>query len=297
MSSRSARAADAQSRRFALRDLQLVATEVGAHHAQAVVFLHGAGQTRHSWGRALRALGSTGYHLLALDQRGHGDSDWARDGDYSSDAFIGDLLQVIEQLDKPLFLVGASMGGLVSLMTVGERQEQRVRGLALVDITPRIEPEGRTRVLGFMQSNPDGFASVEEAAAAVSGYLPGRPPRSDLTGLRRNLRLAGDGRYYWHWDPAFFEDPNATHGDPEARYASAADAVEIPTLIVRGERSELVSDESMRHMRELIPTARYVDVSGAHHMVAGDSNEAFTQAIMEFLAVVDGSSPRVDNGG
>jgi pimeloyl-ACP methyl ester carboxylesterase len=277
---------DVQSRKFTLRDLDLVASEVGAHNQDAVLFLHGAGQTRHSWSGALRTLDKAGYHLLSLDQRGHGESDWAKNGDYSSDAFIGDLRQVIEQLNKPVFLVGASMGGLVSLMSVGEAPETpqaKVRGLALVDITPRIEPEGKTRVLGFMQSNPNGFASVEEAAAAVSRYRPGRPPRRDLSGLRRNLRLAEDGRYYWHWDPAFFEDPNATHGDPEERYASAAAAVNIPTLIVRGARSELVSEESVRHMRELIPAARYVDISGASHMVAGDGNEAFTDAIMEFL--------------
>jgi non-heme chloroperoxidase len=178
------------------------------------------------------------------------------------------------------------MGGLVSLMSVGEAPETPetlIRGLALVDITPRIEPKGKTRVLGFMQSSPNGFASVEEAAAAVSRYMPGRPPRRDLSGLRRNLRLAEDGRYYWHWDPAFFEDPNATHSDPEQRYANAAAAVNIPTLIVRGGRSELVSEESIRHMRELIPAARYVDISGVGHMVAGDSNEAFTDAIQEFL--------------
>ena len=271
------------SRKFVLGDLSLVATEYGEHHSSVVVFLHGAGQTRHSWRAALRALAAAGYHVLSLDLRGHGESEWAPDGDYSSDAFISDLRQILQQLAKPTVLVGASMGGLVALMTVGEADEKWLRGLVLVDIAPRVEPEGRTRVLGFMQSNPGGFDSVEAAAAAIDGYLPNRPPRKDLSGLRRNLRQEDDGRYYWHWDPAFFEDPNATHGDPEQRYARAASLVGIPTLIIRGERSELVSADGVRHMRELIPAAQYVDISGAHHMIAGDTNEAFTAALVDFI--------------
>jgi non-heme chloroperoxidase len=271
------------SRKFALRDLNLVATEVGKHHPELVVFLHGAGQTRHSWRATVSAVAAAGYHVLSLDLRGHGDSDWSPGGDYCSDAFIEDLRQILQELGKPAFLVGASMGGLLALMAVGESDPGWVRGLVLVDIAPRVEPAGRARVLGFMQSNPEGFDSVQAAADVIDGYLPHRPPRKDLSGLRRNLREGDNGRYYWHWDPAFFEDPQATHADPEQRYAGAAARVRIPTLIVRGGRSELVSDESVRHVRELMPAAQYMDISGAHHMVAGDSNDVFTAAVVDFI--------------
>jgi non-heme chloroperoxidase len=276
------------SRKFVLRDLTLVATEGGAHCPELVVFLHGAGQTRHSWRATVSAVAAAGYHVLSLDLRGHGDSEWAPGGDYCSDAFIGDLRQILQELGKPAVLVGASMGGLVALMMVGESDPEWVRGLVLVDITPRVEPAGRARVLGFMQSNPEGFDSVEAAAEVIDGYMPHRPQRKDLSGLRRNLRQGADGRYYWHWDPAFFEDPHATHADPEQRYARAAARVSIPTLIVRGERSELVSEESVRHVRELIPAAQYLDISGAHHMVAGDSNDVFTAAVVDFVCGITG---------
>ena len=143
--------------------------------------------------------------------------------------------------------------------------------------------EGRARIIEFMQSNKRGFANAEEAADAVSAYLPHRPKPKNTAGLMRNLRQKHDGRYYWHWDPVFFDHANATHNDPEIRYESAAKQINIPTLLVKGEHSELVTAESLKHFQEVIPGAEFVDVSGAHHMVVGDKNDAFTEAIVEFL--------------
>lgn len=272
-----------KTRRLTGHGVQLVASEGGDDTQPSVVLLHGGGQTRHAWSRLAATLVAASYHVLSLDLRGHGDSDWAADGDYSSDAFIADIRAVLRQLPAPPVLVGASLGGLMSLLTVGETEGQTARALVLVDITPKIDMDGRARIIGFMRGNIKGFASVEEAADAVAAYLPHRPRPKDPSGLLRNLRLKDDGCYYWHWDPTFFNGEKATHNDPESRYEAAACKVRIPTLLVRGEHSELVSDAAVKHFCEVIPDAEYVDVSGAHHMVVGDNNDAFAGAVLDFL--------------
>lgn len=272
-----------KKREFTCGDVTIVSGETGDISGIPVVFLHGAGQTRHAWRKTAELLGEQGFHVFTLDLRGHGDSSWSPQGDYSTDAFVADLKTIISCLPQLPILVGASLGGLMSLVAVGESVEPVARALVMVDVAPRIDMDGRARIIEFMQSNKRGFANADEAAEAVSAYLPHRPKPKDSSGLLRNLRKRPDGRYYWHWDPVFFDHPNATHNDLESRYEAAARKVHIPTLLVKGEHSELVTDESLRHFQEVIPGAEFVDVSGAHHMVVGDKNDAFSQAIVEFL--------------
>jgi pimeloyl-ACP methyl ester carboxylesterase len=264
--------------------LDLAADAVGPWDGPPCLLLHGGGQTRHAWGGTTRALGDAGFLALTLDQRGHGESDWASDADYSPDAYVADLRAVLDQIGRPTALVGASLGGLASLLAAGEPPGARCSALVLVDITPRLDPAGRERIGRFMGSNRDGFASLEEAADAVAAYLPHRTRPADVSGLARNLRLEEDGRYHWHWDPAFVTSnwPPRTYQQPE-RYERAAAAVDVPILLVRGARSEIVSEEAARAFLQAAPSAEYVDVAGAAHMVAGDRNDAFTAAVVEFL--------------
>jgi pimeloyl-ACP methyl ester carboxylesterase len=135
-----------------------------------------------------------------------------------------------------------------------------------------------------MDSAPNGFASVEEAADAVSKYLPHRQRPKDTSGLKRNLRLR-DGRYYWHWDPAMLQmgrDAEARIGGPNP-LERAARALKIPALLIRGGRSRIVSEEGVREFREMVPQAESVDITDAHHMVAGDANDAFNEAVFTFV--------------
>jgi pimeloyl-ACP methyl ester carboxylesterase len=248
-----------------------------------VLLLHGGGQTRHSWGRAALELSARGYYVVALDLRGHGDSDWAPDSNYSIDAQADDIRSVMRRMPAPSVLIGASMGGLIALTVAGEASEPAVRALVLVDVAPKVDPGGRARIIGFMRDRPDGFASIEEAADAITTYLPHRPRPRDLSGLHRNLRRRADGRWYWHWDPRFFD---SFEPDPDAavrRYTAAAGNVRVPTLLVRGSKSELVTAESVRHFRESIPHAEHVDVTDAAHMIAGDRNDAFNEVVIDFL--------------
>jgi pimeloyl-ACP methyl ester carboxylesterase len=181
-------------------------------------------------------------------------------------------------------LVGASLGGLTALIAAGEAPRLETPAIVLVDVTPRIDPGGRERIMEFMRSHPEGFASVEEAADAVSAFLPHRPRPSDVSGLAKNLRRDADGRYRWHWDPAFMSAGRLGMDtmNPE-RFEDAARTIRAPTLLVRGGKSEIVSAEGVAAFQKVMPHAEYVDVPEARHMVAGDQNDVFSFAVVEFL--------------
>jgi pimeloyl-ACP methyl ester carboxylesterase len=273
---------------------RLAADVAGDPNGPPVVLLHGGGQTRHSWGTTLDSLAEHGWRAYAVDLRGHGDSEWAADGDYTLDAFAGDVIAVAGALARPPALVGASLGGVASLAAIGEHPNDHIaRALVLVDVAPRIEEEGRMRIGAFMAEHlSDGFGSLDEVADAIQRYNPHRPRPSDLSGLQKNLRLGADGRWYWHWDPQFIQgrlgSPDETRSslvDP-VRLQQAARALTIPTLLVRGRVSDLLSEEGARELLELVPHAKLVDVAGAGHMVAGDRNDLFNDAVVLFLDMV-----------
>jgi pimeloyl-ACP methyl ester carboxylesterase len=254
----------------------------GDARGRPVIMLHGGGQTRHAWHGAVLALALRGYYVAAMDLRGHGDSSWSPEADYTMRAQVGDVSAVMRQMPSPPVLIGASMGGQIA-MSVGAAEPDSIRALVLVDVTPQIDRTGRSRIIGFMQSRPDGFLSLEEAADAIAKYLPHRARPSNLSGLQRNLKLRDDGRYHWHWDQRFLAsyEPDADEG--ERRYTEAARKIRAPTLLLRGDRSEVVTCDNVRHFQKLIPHAEFADVQDAAHMIAGDRNDAFNVAVIEFL--------------
>lgn len=264
--------------------IRIVGDVLGDPGAPAVILLHGGGQTRHSWGAAAGVLARQGYHAISLDARGHGDSDWSPTGDYSLQAMARDLLAVIATLPRPPALVGASMGAATSMLAVGQSPDVVARALVLVDFVPDVEVAGAQRIRNFMQANPDGFATLEEAADAVSAYYPHRPRPRDLSGLMKNLRRREDGRLHWHWDPKFVA--RAVPAEPPLfgpELHLASHHIHVPTLLVRGLLSDIVSDEGVARLRAALPTLEVVDVAGAAHMVAGDKNDNFNQSVIAFL--------------
>ncbi len=272
---------------------RLAASSAGTTGGPPVVLLHGGGQTRHSWRTTLGCLAEQGWSAFSVDLRGHGDSDWAQDGDYSLEAFAGDVTAIASSFDEPPALVGASLGGLSALLAAGSyRHGSLASALVLVDVAPRIEEQGRQRVGRFMLEHvSDGFASLEDVADAVAAYNPHRPRPADLSGLEKNLRYR-DGRWYWHWDPRFM---TGLRGGPDETRASlaapgvleqAARSVECPVLVVRGRQSDLLSEEGARELLGMVKQGEMVDVAGAGHMVAGDRNDAFNDAVVDFLARV-----------
>ncbi|MEI2640161.1 MAG: alpha/beta hydrolase [Microthrixaceae bacterium] len=276
--------------------LRLAADAEGDPSAPPVLLFHGGGQTRHAWGTTLHVL-SSGWHAFSIDLRGHGESEWAPDGDYSIDGFSRDVATISRSLEQVPVLVGASLGGLASLVAIAELSEpnQRpiARALVLVDVAPRIEPKGVSRIIEFMTSNLEGFASLEEVADVIAAYNPNRKRPTDLSGLKKNLRQRADGRWVWHWDPRFVSGPMGSPDETRAttssanRLADAARKLTIPTLLVRGRMSDLLSEEGVRELKDLVPHAQVADVAGAGHMVAGDRNDAFNDSVVSFLNSLD----------
>lgn len=264
--------------------LTLVADVDGPSDAPTVVLMHGGGQTRHSWAGTMAQLVGHGYQVINVDARGHGDSDWPSDADYSHAARADDLMLILATLRTPVALVGASMGGMTAFYAVGRSETPIADALVMVDIVVRPNQEGAKRIMGFMDANLNGFASVEAAADAVAAFYPERPRPADISGLNKNLRLKPDGRYYWHWDPRMLTMPESAE-PPEftTGLVDVAANVTLPTLLVRGGKSDIVDDEGVAEMVRLVPQIEIFDVAGAGHMVAGDQNDPFSTGVVDFL--------------
>lgn len=267
--------------------LRLSAEAAGDPAVQPVLLLHGGGQTRHAWSGTAQRLADAGYYAIAYDARGHGDSQWAPDGDYSADALVADLASVCGTLVAPPVLVGASMGGLTAMVALGESSPPIARALVLVDIAARLEAAGVERVLNFMGAHTSGFATLDEAVDAVAAYNPHRPRPRGTEGLRKNLRKREDGRWYWHWDPRFLNHATRSQAGEalvqQERRIQAAQNITAPTLLVRGGSSDVVSAQGARELQQMIPQAELFDVQDAGHMVAGDRNDVFSHAVIDFL--------------
>jgi pimeloyl-ACP methyl ester carboxylesterase len=266
--------------------ITLVADLRGPEDAPPVLFLHGGGQTRHAWGGAAQRIAEQGWRTVTLDLRGHGESDWAPNADYSMEAFSGDVNRVIATLGASPVLVGASLGGITAMMTEGAVEEDVSRGLVLVDISPLPNPDGVTKIRDFMESGYEGFATLDEAGAAIAAYTPQRKREVNYEGLKKVLRER-DGRWWWHWDPAFMKMPPATTANSAQGLLNQQEAmrhVHVPTLLVRGMLSDIVTEEGIAELKARIPQARVAEVGGASHMIAGDKNDAFSEAVISFLA-------------
>ena len=252
-----------------------------------VVLLHGGGQTRHSWARTAQRLAAEGWTAVTVDARGHGDSDWHPTQDYTLDSFVGDLLALLPTLEAAPVLVGASLGGITALVAAGEHPGL-AQGLVLVDVVVQLEPDGVDRIVAFMAAHADGFSSLEEVADAITAYNPIRRRPRSLEGLKKNVRLRPDGRWYWHWDPTFIQiaDEPQRRVDPD-RLRAAASHLLIPTLLVRGLHSDVVSDAGMADMMRLVQHAESVEIPAAGHMVAGDDNDVFATRLGTFLSGLD----------
>jgi pimeloyl-ACP methyl ester carboxylesterase len=250
------------------------------------LFLHGFGQTRQSWGGTAARLAAEGWSSHALDGRGHGESEWnAASQPYRMEQFSEDVADVLAQLPRRPVLVGASMGGLLGLLAEGEAPG-RFEALVLVDITPRWDAGGVARILDFMSAHPDGFADLEHAADEIAAYLPHRRRRKSPQELSSLLVQRPDGRWRWHWDPRLMEEVARGGERHQPRLMQAAARVQAPTLLVSGGLSDLVSDATVDEFLQLVPHARHVRIADATHMVAGDRNDAFTGAILDFLTTL-----------
>lgn len=262
--------------------VELAAEVHGGVDGPPLVFAHGFGQTRLAWAGTAQRLAPIGYRCVLADARGHGGSGWRRDGAYELDQFTTDLVQFARYAGPNAVLVGASFGGLVGLLAEAD-EGPLFRALVLVDVTPRWEPAGVERILAFMKAHPEGFASLADASQAIADYLPHRREPRSPERLRALLVHRDDGRYRWHWDPRLLGDIATGFERHQERFLDAAARIRVPTLLLSGSESDVVSQATIREFLALVPQAQHVVVPRATHMVVGDRNEAFADAVISFV--------------
>jgi pimeloyl-ACP methyl ester carboxylesterase len=253
-----------------------------AEQHPTILMLHGGGQNRFSWKKTGQVLAEQGFHVIAVDTRGHGDSDRAPGADYALESLSADVLSIIDAIGRPVVIIGASMGGLTGILVASLAGPSKVTKLVLVDVVPRFEKAGSARIRDFMFTHVHGFDSLEAAADAVAEYLPYRSKPRSPEGLKKNLRLR-DGRWYWHWDPAFLTKPADDPFERTDKLEAAASALEIPILLIRGKLSDVVSTEGVNDFLQKVPRAEFIELSGAGHTAAGDDNDAFSDAVVPFV--------------
>ena len=274
--------------RFTSDDVTIAADRRGDPNDPPVLFLHGGGQTRHSWGRGRRRGCRPRLVHVHPDARGHGESEWSPEGRYALRHFANDLVTVADAIGGDPVVVGASLGGLTGLLAMGRERPGLGRGLVLVDIVPEMEQSGTDLSGDFIAAHDQsGLVSKKQAPQAVAAYNP-RPGRTvDPDGLRKNLRQR-EGRWYWHWDPRFMAQLGRSNEGSELfdteLLTQCARSISKPKLLVRGRMSDVVTAEAAARFVEAVPGIGYVDVADAAHMVAGDKNDIFLSAVLDFLA-------------
>ena len=250
-----------------------------------VFMLHGVSQQAHSWDFISLAL-SPAYHVLAMDQRGHGDSDWASDGNYSIDAMQADIDGVIDALGLTEFnLMGHSMGGRNSFIWAS-RHPETLKSLTIVDTGPETQRRGQDRIRDFREL-PNNLDSFQEFAERVKEYT-GRTEEQVLGALKYSIRQMPDGKWAWKWDP---ETRNRGRGDttwPAERLWKCVKAVDCPALVVRGSRSDIFAEETMAKMAEVMVDCTTETIANAGHLVQGDNPVDFLTAAQGLLTKANG---------
>ena len=249
-----------------------------------MLLLHGFAQTCHSWDFV--ALGfSDNYRVIVLDQRGHGDSDWASDGDYSPETQQKDISGVVNELGLENFvLMGLSMGGRNSF-TYAANNAGKVKALVVVDAAPQNMQQGTQNIRSFVQQD-DELDSVDAFVERVLQYNPRRDPQQVRGSIMHNIKELPSGKWTWKYDRAL-RSPGRRMGsdaETEKRLWGYIESLQCPTLLVRGGGSDIVAMDTADRMHQAIPNSRLATIDGAGHLVMGDSPSGFQSAVTDFLA-------------
>jgi non-heme chloroperoxidase len=262
--------------------LELAGSAYGDPVAPPVLFFHGGGQSRNAWLSSARTVAAAGYYGISFDLRGHGESDWAKDGDYLLDAFGRDVEQLLYQFDRPVTLVGASRGGQSALVG-GARHPERVRLIMLADVAPDMRDDGVDGIRAFFEEGGSGFTTLDCAADSLARHLD-QPRMADANKLARSMRKDETGRWHWRWDPEtgrreFLHPPS----ENESLLAAAAQA-SSPLVLVRAELSHLITDAGVEKFKKLAPQLEVVTAPGVGHMFTADRNDGFAAQLLDWLA-------------
>lgn len=270
-----------------LRGLQFHYLEWGDAEAPPIVFLHGGGLTAHTWDLVCAALASK-FRCIALDQRGHGDTDWAPDLDYAIATHAADTERFTEAMGLDRFaLVGMSLGGL-NAIHYASRHAQRLSHLVLVDVGPNAQLAGAKRITDFM-SLPSEHDSVEDFVDRAMRFNPRRDPQLLRRSLLHNLRQLPSGKWTWKYDQRHIRSLEIERFMKEqSSLWEIIPSISCPTLVVRGGESDVFSDSDAEKLAESLPDARWIRITGAGHTVQGDKPRDLSLALDEFLSTETG---------
>ncbi len=273
-----------QDRSVKARGLNFHYVEWGATSQPPMLCLHGITQTAHSWDEVAAEL-SKRYRVLCFDQRGHGDSDWAPDGDYTRQTQAADIDAITDALGLTRFvLAGMSMGGINSV-TFTARHPEKVRALIIVDVSPEIQTRGVEHIRQFIQAE-DELDSFEAFVERAHQFNPRRSLANIRDRLSHNLKQLPNGKWTWKYDKALRSPQRGFQANALLNLWDDVRAIRCPTLIIKGGESDILSGESAEKLQATIPGSRLAVVPGAGHSVMGDNPSAFVAAVQPFLAAL-----------
>lgn len=254
----------------------------GGEAPHPVVWLHGGGLTAHTWDLVCLALRDR-YHCFALDLRGHGESGWPADGDYSLHRYSDDVGAMIDALGlmRPV-LVGNSLGGQAAMLCAAERDD--VDGLVLVDVGPEPDIRGSRRIIRAL-SEPQEFSDLESAVQRALKLNPRRDPDALRSSVRHNLRRLDNGSWTWKYDSRAFGSLSTDVMDERTGDLwRSVDQVTCPVLIARGADSDVFTQEQADVLAARLARAEVRTVADAGHTVQGDNPRGLVAALEPFLA-------------
>ena len=252
-----------------------------------MLLLHGFAQPCHSWDFIALTF-SDRFRVIAMDQRGHGDTDWAPDGDYTPEAHRKDTHAFVQAIDLENFvLIGLSMGGRNAL-TYAANHPERVRAVAIVDAAPETMRAGGENIRRFVQQD-DELDSVDEFVERVLKYNPRRSAQQVRGSIMHNLKQLPSGKWTWKYDKLLRSSDKRWQSDPGLtdRLWGYVDSLKPPTLVVRGSKSDLIASQTAEEMHRRMPNGALTTVEGAGHLVPGDRPAGFANAVTEFLASLE----------
>jgi esterase len=262
--------------------LRLHYLDWGNETAPPMLLLHGFSGHAHTWDAFARAMCGE-FHVLALDQRGHGDSDWAKDGAYTVDDHASDVAAFHDQLMlDPVVLIGLSMGGRNAMMFTAIHPG-KVDKLVIVDIGPDIDPRGAERVRRMAAEAPEELANVDAAVAYLKSYYPHASDAMLRHRVEHGLKRLPSGKYAWKYDK-LLRDQRRQGSTPTVDLWSVVRRIRVSTLIMRGSESDIFTTDTAMRMHDLTPSSQFVEIQGAGHSIPADAPEAFEKAVRAFLA-------------
>ena len=261
--------------------LQFRYLDWGNERLRPLLFLHGGALTAHTWDLCCLALRND-FHCVALDQRGHGDTDWAPDADYSIAAQREDIRGFVDTLGIDRFILAGMSMGAINALAFAIQYAERLSHLVLIDAGPEVRRPGSRRVRDFVNGSAKQ-ETLEEIIERALTFNPRRDPLILRRSLMHNLRRQSDGTWSWKYDRRRFQQMGEAHAVERRGLAEGLAKVTCPTLVVRGAESDVFHDDDAERLAKQLPDGRWVKIPSAGHTVQGDNPKDLAAALREFL--------------